>query len=158
MLNSVIDLVSVEEESVNSARGDFSNQIAFSTQSVSKQRQFTCHNCGKTDHFFRECPYPLKKNLKSLVAGRNNTVKNDKFKKKTFYDKSKMKGQGAQHIAESSTSSSSDENEDIKQAGSVLVIGDALNTTITGIRASPTCVTGTNSPFATLTKTLHRET
>ena len=127
-LNSVVDLISVEEESVNSARGDFSNQIAFKAQSLARQHQFTCHNCGKPNHFFRKCPYPLKKNLKSIVTGKNMSFKNDKFKKNMSNGKSKMKGQVVQHIVESSTSSSSDENDNIKQAGSVLVVGNALNT------------------------------
>ena len=149
MLNSVVDLISVEEESVNSARGDFSNQIVFTTQSLAKQHLFTCHNCGKPDHFFHKCPYPLKKNLKSIVTGKNMSSKNEKFKKNTFNGKSKMKGQVVQCIVESSTSSSSDENANIKQVGSVLVIGDALNTSIMGKQDKDSSIfdSGASDPF-----------
>ena len=51
-LNSVVDLISTEEEAVNNARGNVLNQVAFSSQTVVKNRPFTCHNCGSPDHFF----------------------------------------------------------------------------------------------------------
>ena len=151
-LNSVVDLISMEEEAVNNARGDIQNQIAFASQVISKSRPFTCHNCGSPDHFFRNCDTPLHANLKSIVNSRSNPQKPIRFK-----NKKNLLGKTVQKEV-SSTSESSDEKEDEQQAGSVCIIGEASNAVITDKRDENSSIfdSGASHPFFLTTKPFSR--
>ena len=133
-LNSVVDLISTEEQVIADARGENLNQIALSTQMSNQRKPFTCHNCNSPNHFFRDCPLPLKTNLKSMMKSDD---KRRQWKKKSRkYSKSnnmKMKGKSARRVSSSSSSNSVTSDVDEEPiASNAVIIGEALNASISG--------------------------
>ena len=151
-LNSVVDLISTEEEAITNTRGENLNQIAFSSSVTLKNKPFTCHNCGSPDHFFRNCSRPLRANLKAITSSSYVAKKKNKS-----FNKNKLKGKSAQKEVVS-LSNSSDENENAHQAGSVFVIGEASNAVVTGKQNKNVSIfdSGASDPFFITTSPLSR--